>query len=199
MSNNKDWKGNKKTTFATLGASSHSTTERQKHDYYATDPIAIEHLLKLETFSNVWECACGEGHLSKVLINHGIHGRSSDLIDRGFGDTGVDFLGLDIQEWGGDVITNPPFKYAKEFVLKALQIIPTGNKVAMFLRVQFLESKDRKQLFVDFPPKYLFVSSSRIQCAINGYFSNNEGSAVSYCWFVWEKGFKGDTIIKWFN
>lgn len=23
------------------------------------------------------------------------------------------------------------------------------------------------------------------------------GSAVSYAWFVWQKGYKGDTIIKW--
>jgi hypothetical protein len=100
---------------------------------------------------------------------------------------------------GGDIITNPPFKYAKEFVLKALQIIPTGNKVAMFLRMQFLESQDRKHLFIDFPPKKLLVTSSRISCAINGDFENNSGGAMAYCWFVWEKGFKGKTTIEWFN
>jgi hypothetical protein len=191
--------GIKKVFLQLLGASSHSTTERQKHDYYATDPKAIEHLLKLENFVNVWECACGEGHLSKVLLSKNIHGKSSDLIDRGFGEKGIDFLGIDIQEWNGDIITNPPFKYAKEFVLKALQIIPTGNKVAMFLRMQFLESKDRKHLFVDFPPKHLFVTSSRISCAMNGDFDNNTGGAMAYCWFVWQKGFKGQTTIKWFN
>lgn len=195
-------KSNKK-VFSTLGASSHSAGERQKHDFYATDPKAIKWLLKLENFTDVWECACGQGHLSKVLMDAGIHKKSTDLIDRGFGESGIDFLGLEVQEWNGDIITNPPFKYAKEFVLKALQIIPTGNKVAMFLRMQFLESKDRKHLFIDFPPKKVFVTSSRIQCAINGDFDklNKEksGGAMAYCWFVWEKGFKGDTTIKWFN
>jgi len=195
----KDWTGNNKSVFSTLGASSHSKGERQKHDFYATDPKAIEWLLKLEPFTDVWECACGQGHLSKVLMDAGIHKKSTDLIDRGFGKSGIDFLGLEVQEWNGDIITNPPFKYAKEFVLKALQIIPTGNKVAMFLRMQFLESQDRKHLFIDFPPKKLLVTSSRISCAINGDFENNSGGAIAYCWFVWEKGFKGKTTIEWFN
>lgn len=195
----KDWKGNKKSVFATLGASSHSETERQKHDFYATDPKAIKWLLKLEDFDNVWECACGEGHLSKVLIDNDIHGRSTDLIYRGYGEGGIDFLGLEVQEWDGDIITNPPFRYAKEFVLKALSIIQKGRKAAFFLRMQFLESKDRKHLFIDFPPKKVFVTSSRISCAIDGDFGNNKGGAMAYCWFVWEKGFKGETTIKWFN
>ncbi len=195
----KDWNGNSKSVFSTMGASSHSKNEREKYDFYATPPKAIEWLLKLESFTNVWECACGEGHLSKVLIDKNIHGRSSDLIDRQFGEIGIDFLGIDIQEWNGDIITNPPFKYAKEFVLKALQIIPTGNKVAFFLRMQFLESKNRKHLFIDFPPTKVCVTSSRISCAINGDFDNNSDGAMAYCWFVWQKGFKGDTIIKWFN
>lgn len=197
--NIKDWKGNSKSTFSTLGASSHSENEREKHDFYATDPKAIEWLLRLEDFSNVWECACGQGHLSKTLISKGVHKRSSDLIDRGFGETGVDFLSLDIQEWDGDIITNPPYIYAKEFVLKALQIIPKGNKVAMFLRMQFLESKDRKHLFLEFPPKNVFITSSRISCAKNGDFKNNKGGAMAYCWFVWQKGYKGETTLKWFN
>jgi len=197
----KDWTGNGKATFATLGASSHSENERQVNDYYATDPKAIEHLLKLETFTNVWECACGEGHLSKTLIENNIHGKSSDLINRNFGETGIDFLGIETQIWDGDIITNPPFKYAQEFAEKALQIIPNGNKVALFLRIQFLETKDRKEFFKINPPKTVYVSSSRILCAMNGEFEkySKNGSAACYCWFVWQKGFKGKTTVEWFN
>ena len=33
----KDWIGNKKSTFSTLGASSHSEHDRQVDDYYATE------------------------------------------------------------------------------------------------------------------------------------------------------------------
>ena len=135
----KDWTGNHKTTFAQLGASSHSQKERETHDFYATDPIALELLLKHEHFQNVWEPACGQGHLSNVLIKHNIHARSSDLINRNYGTPEIDFLSIDNTTWNGDIITNPPFKYAQEFAQKALQIIPTGNKLALFLRIQFLE------------------------------------------------------------
>ena len=67
--------------------------------------------------------------------------QSRYLMDRGFGETGIDFLSIDNLEWNGDIITNPPYKYAQEFIEKALQIIPEGNKVAMFLKIQFMEGK----------------------------------------------------------
>lgn len=41
----KDWTGNKKTVFTTLGASNHTDKERQCEDYYATDPIAVDVLI----------------------------------------------------------------------------------------------------------------------------------------------------------
>lgn len=41
----KDWTGNGKSIFTTLGASNHTDKERETNDYYATDPIAIDALL----------------------------------------------------------------------------------------------------------------------------------------------------------
>jgi hypothetical protein len=198
----KDWTGDKNSIFKTLGASNHTDKERQKHDYYATEPRAIELLLEVEEFSDhIWECACGEGHLSKVLVERGYNVRSTDLIDRGYGEGGVDFLAQS-EPFDGDIITNPPYKYASEFVYKALDLVPEGRKVAMFLKLQFLEGKKRKELFLKHPPKVIYVSSSRLLCAKNGEFEQMRaggGSAVAYAWFVWVKGFKGDTIVKWIN
>jgi hypothetical protein len=202
MAKNKDWSGNSNSIYRTLGASNHTDKERENDDYYATDPKAAELLLELETFDKIWECACGEGHLSKVFEKAGYQVRSSDLIDRGYGDVGVDFLGDDNKSWNGDIITNPPYKYALEFVEKALSIIPDGNKVAMFLKIQFLEGKSRKKLFTTQPPKTVYVSSSRLLCAKNAEFDEmiaGGGSAVAYAWYVWEKGFRGTTQLKWFN
>lgn len=87
--------GSKK-VFTTLGSSNHVPEEREAFDYYATDPRAVEMLLKLEQFSPViWEPACGEGHISKVLQAHGYEVISTDLIYRGFGDPEpLDFLKL---------------------------------------------------------------------------------------------------------
>lgn len=195
----KDWIGNKKSTFVTLGASSHSDNERQREDYYATEPKAVEELLKIETFcDSILEPACGEGHISEVLKRNGYHVVSRDLVDRGYGDV-ANFLSIDNMLWDGDVITNPPYRYAQEFVEKALQIVPKGRKIAMFLRLQFLEGKKRKELFMRTPPKTVWVSSSRLKCAINGDFAQAGSSAAAYAWFVWEKGYCGSTTVRWFN
>lgn len=198
----KDWTGNGNSIFKALGASNHTEKERQVEDFYATDPIAAELLLQVEDFSpNIWEPACGQGHLAEVFKRHGYNVRSSDLIDRGYGDV-QDFLSMEVTDWDGDIITNPPYKYSLEFILKALDIIPEGRKVAMFLKVQFLEGKQRKSLFINTPPHTVYVSSSRILCAKNAEFDrmrDGGGSAIAYAWFVWEKGYKGDTILKWIN
>ena len=197
----KDYTGNTNTAFRIIWATSHSDGERQPNDYYATQPYAVELLLEQETFSHdIWECACGEGHMSDVLQSSGYHVFSTDLIDRGYKyhNKTLDFLTYDVP-FNGDIITNPPYKYAKEFVEKSLELIPTGNKVAMFLKLTFLESQSRRSLFEQNPPKVVYVSSKRLNCAKNGQFDIYTSSTVAYAWFVWEKGFTGDPIIKWIN
>ena len=201
MNKNKDWTGNYNSIYRTLGASNHSDKERQSHDYYATEPKATELLLAEESFSSViWECACGEGHMSKVLEANGYQVISTDLVYRGYGnEETVDFLQEQVTEFDGDIITNPPYKYALQFVEKALECVKTGRKVAMFLKLQFLEGKSRKKFFLKYPPKTVYVSSSRLICAMNGEFEKYPSSAVAYAWFVWEKGYKGNPEIKWIN
>lgn len=189
--------------FVTLGASNHSAENRADFDYYATDPKAMYLLLDEEKFSeNVWECACGEGHLSRVLEEKGYKARSTDLVDRGYGEGGVDFLNIKSEFYDGDIITNPPYKYAQEFVEKALSLIEDGHKVAMFLRLSFLEGKQRRKLFDECPPSRVYVASGRINCCKNGDFSDERrknSSAQAYAWFVWEKPLAKQPIIKWFN
>ena len=197
-----DWIGNKKSIYVCNGASNHSQEERQMNDYYATEPKALELLLEKETFNpTIWECACGEGHLSKVLLDRGYTVVSTDLVDRGYGIGGVDFLKVSAI-FDGDIITNPPYKYAQQFVEHALKLVPDGNRVAMFLKLTFLESQSRRQLFEKYPPKIIYVSSSRLQCAKNGDFikyGKGTGTAVAYGWFIWEKGYTGEPQVRWFN
>ena len=135
--------------------------EKCIRDSYATEPRAMELLLAEEHFAPViWECACGEGHLSKVLEQHGFEVISTDLIYRGFGDPEpLDFLKETLDDFEGDIITNPPYKYALECVEQAWNSVQPGRKVAMFLKLQFLEGKSRKQFFLHNPPKTVYVSS----------------------------------------
>ena len=199
----KDWIGNKKSTFVTLGASNHCEGEREANDYYATDPIALEIFLNklkedgIELHKSIWECACGEGHLSEVLKKRGFNVWSTDLVDRGYGIGNTDFLKSIPDKWSGDILTNPPYKYAKEFVEKAIEVTRNGCYTIMFLKIQFLEGQARKEMFKKYPPKFVYVNSARQTCYINGDMSKKMSSATCYCWFVWEKGFNKEPIIRW--
>ena len=201
----KDWTGNSKAIYSCHGASNHSDTEREVNDYYATPPSAVEMLLKLENFSkSIMEPACGQGHIAEVLRSHGYTVCATDLINRGYGVGGVDFFNIN-EPTDMDIITNPPYSMAKEFVERAMEIVTDGHKVAMFLKLTFLEGQGRRELFRKYPPKIVYVSTSRIGCAKNGEFKKDKNgnlkadSAVAYCWYVWQKGFNGTPTLKWFN
>lgn len=195
-----DWTGDKQ--FILSG--NNRKADAEANDYYATEPKAVELLLENEDFNHyIWECACGGGHITNVLKSAGYSVKSSDIIDRGCKNTEIiDFLKTSKQDvardFPRDIVTNPPYKYAKEFVEHALDISMDSTKVAMFLKLTFLEGKARRELFAKYPPKKVYVFSSRVCCGKNGEF-DAANNAVAYAWFVWEKGFNGDPIIKWIN
>lgn len=154
----KDWSGNGNSIWKTLGASNHADAEREADDYYATDPIAIDKLLEVEKPRRfIWECACGGGHLSERLTERGYDVFNSDIKNRGYAKQHLvlDFLKQEgkLFSFEHDILTNPPYKYATEFVLKALELLHGGCKCYMFLKLTFLEGKRRYiELFRDTPP-----------------------------------------------
>lgn len=184
---------------ATLNSSDHSKAQRASRDYYATPEKAVRELIRLEAFQNeIWECACGELAISSVLESFGYTVRVSDIEPRGDHEV-FDFLSIENQKWDGDIVTNPPFAKATEFLEKALSIIRPADKVALFLRVQFLEGVKRRSLFERHPPRRVWVASRTLRCAKNGDFKAATGNASTYCWFIWEKGFRGRPELGWFN
>lgn len=198
----KDWSGNGKSVFVTLGASNHTDKEREPNDFYATDPIAVDKLVWSIGFipSVVWECACGTGCLSERLKQycHGVV--STDAIDRGYGQVQDFLLAKEMPSGCSCIITNPPYKLATEFILHALSLLPDGGRCIMFLKTTFLEGeKLHMLLFSKYPPQLILQFSKRVLCAKNAEFQKMRkvGSAVSYAWFVWEKGYKGETTITW--
>ncbi len=201
----KDWTGNSKSTFITLGATNHTDKERERNDFYATDPIAINKLLGSKIGHQIpdviWECACGNGCLSERLKELGRSVYSSDIVDRGYGVV-QDFLQTDTLPDGcRSIVTNPPYKFALEFVKHSLSLLPENGWCVMFLKTTFLEGQKRfEELFSISPPKFVLQFSKRVLCAKNAEFQqmrDGGGSAVAYAWYVWQKGYKGDTTIQW--
>ena len=183
-----------------LGANNHANHDVAAYEYYATPPAAVDMLMELEEISTlVLEPFCGGGHISRTLEAHKRHVVSTDLVYHGYDDAqiGIDFY-EDDDQWEGDIVSNPPYSRAAEAVRHAMGMVRKGDKIIFFLKTLFLEGQARGKLFAEYPPKKVWVSRSRITCGKNGEF-DGKSNAVSYSWFVWEKGYEGPTIVDWFN
>lgn len=163
MAKNEDWIGNRNSVFKTLGASNHTDEERESNDFYATDPVAIDLLAKKVNLpKQILEPSCGEGHLSIRLEELGHNVKSYDLVNRGYGER-KDFFSITEAPFNGDfaIVTNPPYKFATEFVLHSLELVPTGSMVCLFLKTTFAEGKGRyKKIFVTTPPTGFYSASN---------------------------------------
>ena len=173
--------------------------ERVENDYYATPPESTIALLEREKFfGGILEPCCGEGHISEVLKNYGYEVISNDLVDRGYGEFNEDYLKA-TELKADNVVTNPPFKYAKEFIEKSLH--DTTGKVAMFCKVQLLEGVSRREMFENTPLKTVYVFTKRQNPLRNGSPVDENGkkwsSTMCFAWFVWEHGYKGKPAIEW--
>lgn len=194
----KDWNGNGYSIFMSIGASNHTDKEREKDDYYATSPIAIDKLKSAYDIPySVWECACGGGHLAKRLIELGHNVVATDLIDRGYGIVGVDFLKTTTLPPSCEcILTNPPYKYVTQFIEHALEILPKGAPCIMLLKTTAFALQCRwERLYSKGYLKAVYQFSERLLCAKNGDFEGMKaggGSAVSYAWFIFANDGKND-------
>jgi hypothetical protein len=186
----------------------YTTNHRKKEaeviadDFYSTHPKSVNTFIdtacanfdikyNFETWP-IWECAAGSGNISKQLLKYkhfklGTPWKviSTDLVDRGFCKFGVDFL--DQKNLPDDtintIITNPPYKYAEEFIRHA-HTFPV-NMIIMYLKLTFLEGIKRYKLFKDFKPSYIYLHSSRQACDPQGREDFVNSGATAYAWFVW--------------
>jgi hypothetical protein len=158
-------------------------------EFFPTQAWATEGLLARVKFSNpVWEPAAGDGAMADVLAKRGYEVLASDLYDYGNPSvqTGVDFL-LVPPFKVGSVVTNPPFSKAEKFIEQAL--LCAEQRVAMLLRLAFLEGQRRRNLWESTPLEQVLVFSKRLSFGENG--------KIAFAWFVWARDFKGEPKIVW--
>ena len=191
---------NKKSLSGGKLAGGNPSRGRVLQDYYATHPDSTRALLEREKIIYpVLEPACGEGHISRLLDGDVT---SSDLIDRGYGNVGFDFLKETnfFDRKYQTVITNPPFNLFQEFVKKALSV--AEKKVIMFGKLQALEGIKRATFLENTPLKTVYVFKRRQQPMRNGKELDEKtgkkmSSTMAFAWYVWEKEYTGKPIIEW--
>lgn len=168
-----------------------NNNDRKENDFYPTPEIATIKLLEKESFQgDIWECACGDGAISKPLLSKGYNVYSSDLIDRGYGETGIDFLKSNKK--ADNIITNPPFNLSIEFFEKAIEL--TKNKIAFLHKLTYLEgAKRNEKIFKLNKLKNIYVFSKRLAFEKNG---KNNG-LMCFAWFVFDVNYNGKPTIDW--
>jgi hypothetical protein len=162
-----------------------------RDDFYATPPEAMRALLEVEKFSGtIWEPACGDGAIVKVLRDAGHRVYATDLVERGCQDSEsrVDFLfeqppGIHI----GAIVTNPPYALAEPFVAHAILLgVP---KVAMLLRLAFLEGSGRSSILDTGLLARVYVFKNRLpRMHRDGWTGKKSSSSIAFCWMVLELG-----------
>jgi hypothetical protein len=133
--------------------------------------------------------------MARVLQEYFGDVRSADAFDYGYGEI-RDFLTFPYEAGSIDwVITNPPFRLAEEFVLKALGIAKRG--VAILARTVFLESVGRYEgIFQNCPPSKFAQFVERVPM-VKGRLDMKATTATGYAWMVWEKGAADQPRLMW--
>ena len=174
---------------------------RAPMEFYPTPPEATRALLSVETFDGgIWEPACGNGAISKLMTAAGYDVVSTDIADYGFGLPRVDFLKTEIP-LAKHIVTNPPYGRgsADEFITHALAMTrQTGGSVAMLLNLVSLCHPLRHELFAQNSPAAIYAFDNLI-CYPNGVYNARIARANNcrYCWVVWKHGHVGGTQFHW--
>jgi hypothetical protein len=165
-------------------------------DFFPTPAWATMALIENEEFSGeIWEPACGDGSMARILERTGCQVVATDLYDRGFGESGVDFLHA--TRTADNIVTNPPYNSAEGFVRSGVQC--SRKKFALLLRLAFLEGANRqKTIYSKYPPSRVWVFSERITFYPKGAEKKGSGT-TAYAWFVWDKNDSMRTELRWFR
>lgn len=205
--------------FASLGASNHSAEERQKEEYYSTDPIFINHLLEVEPWLKnpdlkILEPAAGECALvDRFFELTGNKMDAYDLIKRREDVIEQDYFDMDFSDKYDVILTNPPYirdtskstRGLSDFIVKNLKEVKIGGSVILLLKTLHLESKMRyDKIYKNCPPSKIYVYTKRITCYKDGLSENKTTGAVSYSIFIWKNkkedgSFDKGTILDWIN
>ena len=182
------------------GLTNRSSPFRPSDDHFATRREAVYPLVRHLALPNkIWEPACGEGHIAEVFREYGYQVEATTLVDRGYGETGVDFLKQE-KARASCIVTNPPFSLDEEFVEHALRL---GVDIAIFfLSIKKLAGADRyRRIHGPTPPCLVLPFIERIKFYAGDTPEEEQPgyNTEDFAWFVWRKGYRGKPTVDWLS
>lgn len=162
--------------------------EREQDDFYPTPAEAVDALLRAEDVQiprHIWEPACGDGAICKVLAGRNFQIDATDLFDRGYGCAGINFLTTKYR-LSNAIITNPPFKLAGPFIEHAMNALEISY-MALLLKSTFYHAAARLPLFKRFPPAVIYPLTWRLD------FMDLGAPTMECAWFVWDSARAGNS------
>lgn len=173
----------KRINLGTMIASGTGETARQIQDFYPTPACAIRAYLAAELQwlegERVWEPACGDGAISRMMTAAGLDVLSTDLIDRGYGEGGRDFLAERHLHGCRRIVTNPPFALAERFIRHALLTLNVPY-LALLLKATYWHAASRVALFEARPPSVIYPMTWRPD------FLGKGAPTMDAMWCVWD-------------
>ena len=161
---------------------------RAANDWYVEPEWAVRGLLDVQRFSGlVWDPACGKGTIPRTFAAQGHAVAGTDLVDRGFGAGGDDFLEFAparAENRVENIVCNPPFNLAEEFLRHALKL--ARHKVALLLRLSWLEGRGRAWVFNETPLAAVHPFAARVSMPPGDSDTPAKGGAVAFMWAVWD-------------
>ena len=177
--------------------------ERNPRDFYRTPAWCVEVLLEHEQLlPRVFDPSCGDGAILEVLQEAGHKVQGLD-IDAASAMRASDALGAPV--WVGDylspgrtnppfcdVVMNPPYRQAAEFIRKALERSGPREKVCALLRLNFLGSSRKRLDLVGAGSELRRVIVLSRRPSFTG---DGRSDACEYAWFIFLRGYNGPAEV----
>jgi hypothetical protein len=160
--------------------------KRPPDEFYPTPAECTIALMRAEdTYMphHVWEPACGDGAIARIIGGHARKVESTDLVDRGFGTGNRNFL-FSSELLAPAIVTNPPFSLAAPFIKKAHEL--GAEYIALLLKSTFWHAATRSGLFFRYMPARIHALTWRPD------FLDQKGPTMECIWCVWDRNAKAD-------
>lgn len=173
--------------------------EREADEFYPTPPEPIRALLhaeidRLRDFDAVWDASAGDGALVREMESVGLKVVASDLIDRGAGFDIKSFYDFDAAPSKCSV-QNPPFDQCgwgngkARWLRHALDTLDL-DYMALLMNWGWPGAGGLAPFWAEHPPARVYLMRWKID------FTGQGAPPMLNGWFVWDKAWKGETVLR---